>query len=110
MASTARKIKLDTANTKRMRSVTLPISSAGMRPPRPHPGPARTTEKSADGSEANGDGNEPGHNPPGERLRSQGVQPPFLRLPAGVREDQQRGDQSGRHKDRPGVESGEKRQ
>jgi len=108
MASTARNIKLDTANTNRKRSVTLPISSAGMHPPGPHPGPARAAEECAHGSEANCDSNEPGHNPPGERFRPQRVQPAFFRLPAGVGENQKCGDQRGRRENRPGVERGEK--
>src|SRR5579864_1054711 len=107
MASTARKIKLDTAKTKRMRSVTLPISSAGMSPPGPYPGPAWATEERAHSGEANRDRNEPGHDPPRERLGSQGLQPTFLHLPAGIREDQKRGDQRGRHKNRPCMKRSE---
>src|SRR5215469_4427493 len=108
MASTARKIKLDAVNTKRMRSVTLPISSAGMHPPRPHPGPARATEKSANSGQADRNGNEPGHDPPGEWLGSQDSQPSFLGLPPVIRNSQKRTHQRGRHKNRPGVKRSEK--
>src|SRR6516162_419248 len=108
MASTARKIKLDAVNTKRMRSVTLPISSAGMHPPHPHPGPARATEKSANGGQADRNGNEPGHDPPGKRLGSQDSEPCLLGSPPGIGNSQKRSYQRGRHKNRPGAKSSEK--
>src|SRR5215472_260943 len=107
MASTARKIKLDTARSKRMRSVTLPISSAGMSPPRPHPRPAWAAEEGAHGSEANRNSNEPSQDPPGERLAAKGSEPRFLRLSAGIGDEQERGHHRGRHKNRPGMKRGE---
>src|SRR5215469_4487951 len=91
-----------------MRSVSLPISSAGMNSPRPHPGPARPTEKSADGGQGNRNSDEPGHNPPRKRIASQGFQPSFFLLPAGVRADEKRGYQSSGDKDRPGMKNCQK--
>src|SRR5215472_15997267 len=110
MASTARKIRLDTANAERMRSVTLPIFSAGMRPPRPHPRPARATEKSAHSSETNRNGNELGHDPPGERIGSQGFQPASFPQSGGIGEHQKPGDKRCGNKNRPGMKQGEETQ
>ena len=42
------KARTATANASRRRRETCPISSAGMRPPRPHPGPAGSAEESSD--------------------------------------------------------------
>src|SRR5690242_19743315 len=109
MARTSRKTTLDTAKRRRMRPVNLPISSAGMDPPGPHPGPSRAAEKSAYDGETNSHGNEPGHDPPGKRLVPQAAQPAFLLLPAGVGEHQKCRDQSGGSKNRPGMKNREKR-
>ena len=52
----------------RVRSVNLPMSSAGMSSPRPHPRPAWSSEKRPHNGQTDGDSNEPRHYPPGERL------------------------------------------
>src|SRR5215467_14786243 len=103
MASTARKIKLDTAKKRRVRSVTLPMSSAGMSPPGPDPRPAGATEERAHDSQTKRNDDEPGHDPPGKRLGSQGMQPSFLLLPARIGQNQEGGDERRGNKNGPGV-------
>src|SRR5437762_4135573 len=98
MASTARKIRLKTAKTKRMRSVTLPIASAGIGPPGPHPRPAWAAEEGAHSGQANGDSNEPGHDPPGEGLAAQRPCPSFPGRLAGLGVHQELGEYRGGQK------------
>src|SRR6516165_6857814 len=105
IARTARKTRLDTARVRRIRFVSLPISSAGIDPPRPDPGPARPTEESAHDGQANRNGDKPGHNPPGKRLACQSFKPSFFLLPAGVGENEKCGHHSSGNKNRPGMKN-----
>src|SRR5713101_3273439 len=104
MARTATKTTLLIAKTSRIRRETFPISSAGMRPPRPHPGPPRPAEKCSDHREHDGYEDEPGHHPPRDRTRTQVFRParPARRNDVGV--DNKAADQSCRDQHRPGTE------
>src|SRR5215471_21668328 len=103
MARTAKNKTLETAKTWRMRFVSLPISSAGMRPPRPDPGPAWASEVSPDHSQAQRHCDEPRHNPPGEWFGCQRLQPTASPLPDRIGKNEQERDDGGRHENCPGM-------
>src|SRR5260370_614336 len=110
MARTARNTTLETAKTRRVRFVNLPISSADMSSPRPDPRPTRAPEEGAHGSQTKSNSDKPGHDPPRDGLASECLKKTFFSGTSGVREKQKSGNERRGSENRPGMEYGKKHQ
>src|SRR3989442_5322910 len=91
---------------RRVRLVILPISSAGMSSPRPHPRRTRAPEKRPHDGQPDSNSNEPRHDPPREWLRSQRIQPALPSVPDGIRKNQEGPNDCRGYENCPGMEYG----
>src|SRR5713226_5015668 len=108
MARMATNATLEMAKASRSPRESFPISSAGIRPPRPDPEPSRAPEERPNHRQHHRHQNEPRHHPPGHRARAKVSHPRAAGGLGGEGEKNQRTDDGRRNEHSPRAEESKK--